>query len=181
MRYKYFKILGIQPTSSSEEIKRAYIRQLFLWHPDRAKSTGITNEKEANIQTSNIIEAYNFLKENINPTENSRKGPVNTNTYGDPIFRKKVSDFKDTGNINWNVRKNIISSNIDWTEYHPDSKILIIKFKKSGAYLYKNVPPNIVSGLETAQSKGKYFNQNILRSFNYHNLDSYSEWHNYID
>lgn len=176
---EYFKILGIEPTNSIKEIKIAYKKQLFLWHPDRTKINGKTDKSQANIQTSKVITAYNFLNENIKLGVSLENKSIYTNIYGDPIFRKKVSNFTDTNNIDWNIRKNVKSSNIEWVEYHIIFKILIVRFKKSGAYLYKNVPQNIMAGFEIAQSKGKYFGKNICGAFICHKIDNYSEWQNH--
>lgn len=160
-----------------EEIKNAYKKQLFLWHPDRIKINSIVDKNEANSQTAKIINAYKSIKENINlGVIFDIKSTTHINIYGDLIFKSKVQDFVDTDNINWNIRKKIISSNIEWIEYHTDIKTLVIKFKKSGVYSYKNIPQDIITEFEESLSKGKYFNQNICFFFVCNRIDNYSEW-----
>ena len=57
MSKDYYKILGVSPTSSAEEIKKAY-RQLSLkWHPDRNPNVDVT------LQMQDINEAYAILKD----------------------------------------------------------------------------------------------------------------------
>ncbi len=156
---EYFKILDIKPTSSINEIRMAFKKQLFLWHPDRAKVNNRKNE-ELNNKTRKIIEAYNFLKDNI----------------------KYETDFEEVianVEINWDIRQNITSSNLEWIEYYPNLEILIVGFKNSGIYLYENVPKIIHYELISAPSKGKYLNKNIAHSLNYHKLENYAEWYKF--
>lgn len=156
----YYKILGIEPTNSIKKIKDAYKKQLYLWHPDRIIANKITF-KEANDKTVLINDAYNFLKDNI--------------TY-ETDFEKIISDVE----INWNTRQDVVSSNLAWVEYYPNLKFLIVCFKKSGVYLYENVPITIYKELISADSKGKYFNMKIVHGdFVYHHLINYNEWYKY--
>ena len=60
------------------------------------------------------------------------------------------------------------STNIDSVGYNADTQTLIVKFKGSGqVYEYLNVPQTLYEGLLTAESKGKYINDNIRSQFNY--------------
>jgi hypothetical protein len=60
------------------------------------------------------------------------------------------------------------STNIDSVGYNADTQTLTVKFKGSGQiYEYLNVPQTLYEGLMTAESKGKYINDNIRSQFTY--------------
>jgi len=60
------------------------------------------------------------------------------------------------------------SSQITEIAYDPSEQILVITFKKKGTkYAYTNVPAHIHDELIKAESKGKYFHQNIRGKFEY--------------
>ncbi len=53
----YYKILGIEPNATQEEIKKAYRSQSMRWHPD--KNPGV----DTTAKMQDINEAYNILKD----------------------------------------------------------------------------------------------------------------------
>lgn len=53
------------------------------------------------------------------------------------------------------------SSNLAEIGYDSDRKELAVKFKSGGTHHYVGVEPDRHSGLMSAESHGKYFNQNI--------------------
>jgi hypothetical protein len=55
MKLDYYKILEVEPTSSADEIRRAYRRLAMAWHPDQNKSPG------AEERFKEINEAYHVL------------------------------------------------------------------------------------------------------------------------
>ena len=55
----YYKILGITPAATQEEIKKAYRSQSMRWHPDKNPGMDTTAEMQ------DINEAYNILKDPI--------------------------------------------------------------------------------------------------------------------
>jgi hypothetical protein len=60
------------------------------------------------------------------------------------------------------------STNIDSVGYNADTQTLTVKFKVSGqVYEYLNVPQTLYESLMTAESKGKYINDNIRSQFTY--------------
>jgi hypothetical protein len=60
------------------------------------------------------------------------------------------------------------STNIDSVGYNADTQTLTVKFKVSGqTYEYLNVPQTLYESLMTAESKGKYINNNIRSQFTY--------------
>lgn len=53
----YYKILGITPAATQEEIKKAYRSQSLRWHPDKNPGMDTTAKMQ------DINEAYNILKD----------------------------------------------------------------------------------------------------------------------
>lgn len=84
MEYKdYYKILGIDKSSSQEDIKKAYRKLAVKYHPDKNP-----NDKNAEARFKEISEAYEVLK--------------------DPEKRKKYDQlgmnwkqYQDAGNFDW--------------------------------------------------------------------------------
>lgn len=56
MKKNYWEILGLRPNASQEEIKKAYRKKAFEFHPDKNKS------EHAEQQFIALTEAYEFLK-----------------------------------------------------------------------------------------------------------------------
>ncbi|XP_061700241.1 dnaJ homolog subfamily C member 30, mitochondrial-like [Syngnathoides biaculeatus] len=52
----YYDILGVSPTATQAQIKTAYYKQCFLYHPDRNAGNG-----EASVRFTDISEAYSVL------------------------------------------------------------------------------------------------------------------------
>jgi hypothetical protein len=52
----YYDILGITPTASNEEIKKAYRTLVIIWHPDKSKG-----KKDSDENFKTIKEAYEIL------------------------------------------------------------------------------------------------------------------------
>ncbi|MDY6855501.1 MAG: DnaJ domain-containing protein [Thermodesulfobacteriota bacterium] len=61
----YYKILGVKKDSTGEEIKKAYRRLAFLYHPDKNNGS-----KEAEKRFKEVGEAYAFLSDRKRKEEN---------------------------------------------------------------------------------------------------------------
>ncbi len=59
------------------------------------------------------------------------------------------------------IKNDIKSSTIKAIAYDPDEKKLWLTFKSENLYEYNDVEREIADALVEAESKGKYFNQNI--------------------
>jgi KTSC domain len=64
------------------------------------------------------------------------------------------------------------SRNIASIGYDAESCVLEIQFHSGGRYRYFAVPPAIFAGMRRAESKGRYFNENIRNRFAYRRLTS---------
>jgi len=79
---QYYRLLGLEPGAGPEEIKKAFRDQIKLCHPDRS-----SGESE---KARELIEAYNYLKENHTlHTEEKRKDPSPENYRSDKDFNAK--------------------------------------------------------------------------------------------
>jgi DnaJ like chaperone protein len=57
-----FKILEIEPSSSNEEVKKAYRRMAMKYHPDKVSHLGEEFRKTAEAKFKNVNEAYEKIK-----------------------------------------------------------------------------------------------------------------------
>ncbi len=56
--------------------------------------------------------------------------------------------------------------------YDPEINLLEIIFNDGRIYQYRNVPPAVYAGLKSAESKGRYFQENIRGEFQYWQYDA---------
>jgi hypothetical protein len=61
-------------------------------------------------------------------------------------------------------RKAVSSSEITSIGYDPITLVLEVEFKAGVVYEYHGVPANVHSGLMSAPSHGKYFNQYVKKA-----------------
>jgi DnaJ like chaperone protein len=54
--------LGVPPTATNEEIKKAYKKMALKHHPDKVASLGEDVQRAANVKFQKINEAYEYLK-----------------------------------------------------------------------------------------------------------------------
>jgi DnaJ like chaperone protein len=57
-----YKILGIEPSATDDEVKKAYRQMAIKFHPDKVASMGEEYEKGAKEKFQQIQEAYENLK-----------------------------------------------------------------------------------------------------------------------
>ncbi len=93
----YYRILGVSENASDEEIRKAFRKLAFQYHPD--KNPG--HEKEAEEKFKDINEAYGVLSDSAKRQHYDavRKSPFAGATYGAPNqgFRYSQQDiFRDT-------------------------------------------------------------------------------------
>ncbi len=58
--------------------------------------------------------------------------------------------------------------------YDPEIQLLEIIFNDGRIYQYRGVPPEVFAGLKQAESKGRYFHENIRDEFQYWQYDAQS-------
>src|SRR5438552_3723446 len=62
------------------------------------------------------------------------------------------------------------SSNLEGFEYDPTTQELIVEFKDGTRYVHHGVSPEVVSGLQAAESAGSYYHQVLKNRFNVQRL-----------
>jgi hypothetical protein len=67
---KYYKILGVKSNASQDEIKRAYHKLAYKYHPD------VSNEPNSEQKFQQINEAYKVLKNKANSKNKSSRLPI---------------------------------------------------------------------------------------------------------
>ena len=65
------------------------------------------------------------------------------------------------------VRESVISSDLAEIGYDSANQILEVQFKRGEVYQYFDVPEYQYNSLKDADSKGKYFSQNIKNTYRY--------------
>ncbi|CAM9529061.1 unnamed protein product [Lampetra fluviatilis] len=91
----YYQVLGIQPTSSQEEIKKAYRRLALKWHPDKNPES----KEMAERKFKEIAEAYDVLSDKSKREAFDRGGKEGVkNSTGDRGGRD-FADFGDFGDF----------------------------------------------------------------------------------
>lgn len=104
---------------------------------------------------------------------------IDTNTDGKKLFGWKIpliDKFVDLIKNKLGRKKpkdgrifkvEVVSSNLRFILYQPDTKMLFITFLKNrDVYVYQGVDFDTYTNLSTAQSKGKYFYENIRDKYN---------------
>lgn len=91
-----YSILGIQPNSTENEIKKAYHRLALLYHPDKCK------DKDASEKFQNISYAYNILINSKTRQEYCKLSNNDQNNFSNllqKIFKNKldINDLKKYG------------------------------------------------------------------------------------
>jgi hypothetical protein len=65
------------------------------------------------------------------------------------------------------IEVTVNSTNLKTASYNTETEDLIVTFNNGGIYQYDKVPWNKFTKFRLAESQGKYFNQNIAKSYNY--------------
>ena len=75
-----------------------------------------------------------------------------------------IRDYNPVEDVfgNWT---SLQSSNVAAYRYNPSTRVLQIRFHSGRIYGYRDVPQNVVDGLGTAESAGKYVNSAIKNSY----------------
>lgn len=152
----HFEILGITKQANQEEIKKAYRKQMTLWHPDKFPND-IAKKNIAEEKSKKINEAYSLLKNYI-PPSTTKKTEKPYTPPPKPAAEKPKS--KERAEIN---RVRVKSSNIHSIGYSAELKIIQVQFLSGSVYEYYDVPLNVYEAFLKADSKGKFLNGNLHR------------------
>ncbi len=65
------------------------------------------------------------------------------------------------------IEVSVSSTNLKSVTYNTESEDMTVTFNNGGIYQYNKVPWGKFTKFRLAESQGKYFNENIARSYNY--------------
>jgi len=90
-RRDYYEVLGVERSSSDEEVKRAYRRLAVKYHPDRNQ-----NNREAERRFKEATEAYEVLSDGKKRQAYDQFGFAGVENMGGPTFNASAfRDFED--------------------------------------------------------------------------------------
>lgn len=122
------------------------------------KIENLAKEFSSNLQQdSSIVSelASNALKNNNEKMENVSNSFNTNKEVKNEITPEEIQLYKNI------LVQPVESSNIEGISYLAESKILKIRFKGGGEYVYKGVEELQYKNIQNAKSIGRYFNDNI--------------------
>jgi hypothetical protein len=82
---RHYEVLGLPAGSSLSAVKRAYLREIKIWHPDRYSPASVLRE-QAEERTKALTAAYTALLQALK-TSASHRGPI-SNATAQQVQRK---------------------------------------------------------------------------------------------
>lgn len=128
-----YKVLGVSPDASDEEIKKAYRELTKKYHPDLNPGDEAAAEKMNDINT-----AYDQIK------NGTAAGPYAQQAYGDPGFAGAYQQY--TG---WTGRPGQQTQQTERSEY-----TAAVNFMRNGMY---REALNALSGIPVSERDGKWY------------------------
>ena len=168
-----YSILGIQPNSTENEIKKAYHRLALLYHPDKCK------DKDASEKFQNISYAYNILINSKTRQEYCKLSNNDQNNFSNllqKIFKNKL-DINDLKKYGINFEKS------DW-EYLKENFIdlfnalnfqEIFNLFNSGKFPKKKIDINNFSISETDNETDNQTTRNYYEDYESQDLEEESD------
>jgi DnaJ-class molecular chaperone len=156
----YFQVLGVNRSSTKEEIRIAYLKEIKKWHPDKF----VLNSKEyvrATELSKKINEAYQVLKDyEPIPKEDRCAGEARRGGTRNAGAHKASTDYKG-GFIK------VESTMVNAVAYKAETQTLIVEHKNKLLYEYYDVPPTVFINFLLSQSKGKFMMKYIRDIYYY--------------
>jgi molecular chaperone DnaJ len=91
----YYSVLGIKPSATQEEVKRAYRKAVFRYHPDRNPG-----DSEASGKFKEVLDAYEVLSDSNRRAKYDQVRPAQTENEAEEESAKEESTQfgSDSGN-----------------------------------------------------------------------------------
>lgn len=133
---EYRKLFNAEESTDLKQLKTTYRNLVKEWHPDKFQV--IAEKEEAEVKSTQIIDAYHFLV-SLAPETKS----VNLEEYTSTTFASGIDDFKHKG------------------------QLLEVSFKDGSTYEYFGVTKSIYSKLINADKQLRFAKRNIFTSYLY--------------
>jgi hypothetical protein len=157
----HFEILGVTRQSTQAEIKKAYLRQIKKWHPDKFQHEP-GKLQEALEKSKQINEAFQHLKTYTPDNGNGRSGKT-------PFTGSKSASKTKGAKPVFHMVK-LHSERIWAVGYDAYTRILQVSFYEEGVYHYYEVPETVYTEFRFADSADKYLEKNIASRFRHERL-----------
>ncbi len=150
--------------SLKEEIKKAYRKQVKLWHPDKFPNDHAM-QILAQEKCKKINEAFSLLENYIPPFQNLT--PQEDTIAKTKSHQKRYNDSNQKSNKRFYTihRIRVNSSKLASVGYDATLLVLQVAFQNGGIYQYYNVPNHIYSAFIMNSNKDGYFEKNIANRF----------------
>jgi hypothetical protein len=169
--------LELGSTFGPGELKAAYRKQIFAWHPDRHH--GDPGMRDTVVQKAQAINAaYEYLSELLEAGALPPPSPNGSAAGTASSWRDRCDTYQtqhtyrgktySTGLPDPTVLEIFLkSSHIVSTGYDPELQVLFIKFDDFSVYKYFDVAESVFQDFVAAESHGKYAHRQIYRSHKY--------------
>ena len=98
MSKDFYKILGVEKNASADEIKKAYRKMAFKYHPDQQQGKSDSEKKDAEAKFKDASEAYETLSDSEKRSMYDRFGSTGTKGGGSSPFSGMNDFFRQGGN-----------------------------------------------------------------------------------
>lgn len=160
----YYKLLGVSPNASPEDIKKAFRKMALLYHPDTAKN------EESNAKFLQLQEAYNLLSDNAARRDYDTKHRLYSRTF-EPIDVYKENQARtrkptyrgreQSGTIdsarNWNILNNFTKQELEKIRGHKIEEV-----EEGGTNVMNKVKTFFQKTLNKENEKSDGSNQNLF-------------------
>lgn len=98
MSKDFYKILGVEKNASGDEIKKAYRKMAFKYHPDQQQGKSDSEKKDAEAKFKDASEAYETLSDSEKRSMYDRFGSAGMKGGGSSPFSGMNDFFRQGGN-----------------------------------------------------------------------------------
>jgi DNA topoisomerase IA len=142
----HFRLLGVTPNSTKEDIRKAYIREIKKWHPDKFQNEP-EKASEALAKSKELNEAYELLKDYDAST---------AKTYS-KLSAKSGKPSTPHNRTRYRIR----SLNVFSIAYNKQLNILEVEYRNGKVIQYPRVPETDFLDILQSEAKGKFIGKHM--------------------